>query len=432
MITKISMSAMAVLLGAGIASAQSDFNQGIFTMPADHTYVAVPKPMPNLQVAPAVLPAKLPAEWTIMVFVNGKNNLEPFALRDINEMEQVGSNAKLNIVVEMGRMDGYDTTDGDWKGVRRYLVKKDKDTAKIGSPVVQDLGMIDMGDYNNLIAFGKWAKAAYPAKHYMLIVWNHGSGWTKSGERMITKGISYDEQSGHHINTVQLGQSLAAMGKVDIYGSDACLMQMAEVDYEIKDYTDFIVGSEETEPGDGYTYNTFLAPLAANPSMTAAQVAKQAVNAYSDHYEAVDTGYTQSYVKSSAIPELLTKINEFAYAITQAGEKDLARSARDKATKFAVEENKDLHHFASLVVAGTKSADVKAKGQALMTFITSTLVQQHRYKSDPGSAWSDPVDFSASKGISIYIPSGPTGDGYTEMAWAKYSNWDEFLTWLNK
>ncbi len=152
---------------------------------------------------------KEPAEWTIMVFSNAKNDLERYLLMDINEMELVGSTKKMNIVVETGRMAGYDSSDGDWQGVRRYLITKDSDMKKMGSTLVQEMGMTDMGDYKNLAAFGKWAKQAYPAKKYMLIVSNHGSGWEKGKKRsIVNKGISYDEQSGNHINTPQLGQAL--------------------------------------------------------------------------------------------------------------------------------------------------------------------------------------------------------------------------------
>ncbi len=423
MMRKLSLSAVAVSMLASVVSAQTGFDGE----PLSIKKVSVPEVS---QVADRS-PKAAQAEWTIMVFGNGKNDLEPFLMKDLNEMEMVGSNAKLNIIVEAGRIDGYDASDGDWKGVRRYRITKDNNTSKVSSKVIKDLGQVDMGDYKSLVDFGKWAKQAYPAKKYMLIVWNHGSGWTKSGKRRITKGISYDEQSGNHINTVQFGQALRELGKVDVIGSDACLMQMAEVDYELKDFVDYIVGSEETEPGDGYTYNTFLGPVAANPAMSPMEVGKQAVNAYSDHYKAQNSGSTQSLVKSAAIPQMLKLVNEFAYAMTQANEKDLAKAARDGAVQFADAKNKDLYDFTRLMVASTKNADVKAKGQALMSFISSDLVLLNRTNNDPGGYWNGPVDYSPAKGIAIYIPSSSLGDGYTDMQWAKYSNWDEFLTWLN-
>lgn len=387
--------------------------------------LVTPKPKPQ---PPKPVPAK--PEWTIMVFSNAKNDLERFLLSDINEMEMIGSTAKVNIVVQVGRMEGYDSGDGDWKGVRRYLVTKDTDSLKMGSKPLEDLGMIDMGDYKSLSAFGKWAKLKFPAKKYMMIVSNHGSGWEKSGGSPLNKGISYDEQSGNHIDTPQLGQALKEMGKVDVFGTDACLMQMAEVDYEIKDAATYIVGSEETEPGDGYTYNDFLGPVAANPAMPPLELAKLAVDAYSDHYQKRSEGSTQSVVKAASVAKLLPLTNAFAAAVMASGDKALARKARDGSVKYAIPENKDLYDFVRQVAAGTKSAEVRSTGQALMAFITSELVAHNRTNNSPGGFWSEPVDYSPSKGIAAYFPASSLGAGYADLQWSKVSQWDEFSSWM--
>jgi hypothetical protein len=375
---------------------------------------------------------KAPAEWTIMVFGNGKNDLEPFLMKDMNEMEKIGSTDKVNIIVEAGRIDGYDTTDGDWKGVRRYRMTKDSDTNKVSSKVLADLGNVDMGSYQSVIDFAKWAKTTYPAKHYMLIFWNHGAGWTKGDMRPITRGISYDEQSGNHINTPQMGQIMKALGKTDVIGTDACLMQMAEVNYEFKDSVDYIVASEETEPGDGYTYDLFLGPVVAKPTMTAMEVGKAAVKGYADHYDSIDQGYTQSLVKASEMSALPGLTDAFAAAVMAAGEKDLAKTSRDATINYAYDENRDLGDFVTRVIAGTKSEDVKAKGQALLNHITGSLVLYNRTRDDKGGYWSGPKAYTLSKGIAAYFPKASLGAGYTDLAWAKASQWDEFTLWMNK
>ncbi len=370
-------------------------------------------------VAPAeeagVLPRRVDKEWTIMVFVNGKNNLESFALKDMNEMEMIGSSDRVNVVTEIGRMGGYDASDGDWKTARRYLVKKDTNINKVTSPVLADLGKVDMGDYKHLIDFVAWAKNAYPAKKYMLVVWNHGAGWIKSRSPEV-KGISYDDETGHHITTPQLGMALNAMGKIDVYGSDACLMQMPEVDYEIKTNVDYIVGSEETEPGDGYTYNTLLGPLVANPAMDAATLATLAVDAYGDHYGTQD--YTQSLVRVSALNGLVTATNAFVKAAMTANEKDLVKTALSGAQSYAYAENKDLCHFLELYSASSKNAGVKAAAKALEDYVTGTLVMHNRANAT----------YANSHGLSIYMPDSVNAS-YNELAWAKVSQWDEFIKW---
>ena len=443
MIRKISLSAVAVSLLTSLSFAQMDFDRGVSDIEAGIAAmdIAVPEPVAENADKGFITDflfgkptPKAVAEWTIMVYSSAKNDLEPFLLKDLNEMEMIGSSAKVNIVAEVGRIDGYDSSDGDWKGVRRYLITKDNDRTKMGSKMLKDMGMLDQGDYRTLVAFGKWAKQAYPAKKYMLIVSNHGSGWEKGAKRLVleNKGISYDEQSGNHINTPQLGQALREIGKVDVFGTDACLMQMAEVVYEIKDSVDYIVGSEETEPGDGYTYNDFLGPVIARPAMTPMELGKQAVNAYADHYDKIDQGHTQSLAKAASVNKLLTVSNAFAQALMASGEKALAKTSRDATINFAMEENRDLYDFARRVVAGSQNADVKLKGQALMNFITGDLMLLNRTRDDKGGYWSGPKEYTLAKGMAAYFPSYGLGDGYADLAWAKASNWDEFVQWINQ
>ena len=359
---------------------------------------------------------KIDKEWTIMVFVNGKNNLEKYALLDMNEMEMIGSSDKVNIVTEVGRIAGYASNDGDWKTARRYLVKKDNDFTKITSPIVAELGKVDMGDYKHLAEFANWAKTTYPAKRYMLIVWNHGAGWIKSRPMDAAKGISYDDETGNHITTPQFGLAMKAIGKVDVIGTDACLMQMPEVNYEIKDYVDYIVASEETEPGDGYTYNLMLGPLAAKPTMSAAELGKVTVDGYADHYGTQD--HTQSLVNASAMNGLVPMINSFVAAAKAANEKALIKTAMNGTQSYAYPENKDLWHFLSLYAASSQNATVKDTAKNLQNYVANKVVMHNRVNAS----------YSDSHGLAIYMPNYANSN-YNTLAWAKASQWDEFITW---
>ena len=369
-------------------------------------------------------------EWTIMVYLNAKNDLERFGIKDMNEMEMVGSDDNINIIVQMGRIKGYDSSNGDWTGVRRYYVTKDNDPLIINSKLIEDLGEVDMGSYKTLIDFAKWAKKNYPAKKYFLIIWNHGTGWVKGVNRKITtKGISYDEVSGNHINTPQLGIAMREIGKVDIVGFDACLMGMAEVVYEIKNYATYIIASEEVEPGDGYTYDGFLSKLKSNPRMGPLDLAKAVVDAYISHYQSLGYGSTQAIIRTGKIDGFLKAVNEFADALIKWGNKEVIRNAVLKAQSYAISDNKDLAHFASLIHTATTDPTVKEKSKALYDFIKTSLVAYNKYTNSSYYSWWGPTDYSNSNGIAVYIPSYSIAQGYSDLQWAKDSNWDEFLTW---
>ncbi|HOL62577.1 MAG TPA: clostripain-related cysteine peptidase [Elusimicrobiales bacterium] len=361
-------------------------------------------------------------EWTIMVFVNAKNNLESYGLSDVNEMEMVGSTDKINIVAELGRISGYSNADGDWKGCKRYYVTKDSDKTKITSPVLADNPKCDMGSWEYMVDFVNWAKANYPAKKYVLVVWNHGSGWDKGGNisEIMDKGISYDDETRNHITTQQLRMALEKIGGVNILAMDACLMQMIEVAYEIKDYAEYVVASEETEPADGYTYNTWLEPLAAKPVMDSKELSVAMVNSYTDHYQSISQGATQSSVNAKALSKLAAMSDEFITAVMEANDITNAKNARTNAQKFYYSTNKDFYHFVKLITDATQIPEVKSKGQALLDYLKNNAITYNRAY---GSKYSNAY------GLAVYVPTYYT-TSYDELMWAKESKWDDFIKWM--
>ncbi|MCX5797512.1 MAG: clostripain-related cysteine peptidase [Elusimicrobia bacterium] len=413
----VSLVACASLLGArAVAAEKIDFDQSIDVKGIVQSLQA--------QVAKETAAEKAGmANWTIMVYVNAKNNLEKFGLGDVNEMEKVGSTDKVKIAVELGRISGYDSSDGDWKGQRRYIIQKDNNTSHVSSPVLQEIAKADMGDWKHLVDFVAWAKKTAPAQHYMLVVWNHGSGWDKfhKASDIVINGISYDDESGNHMSTPDLGSALAAMGKTDIYASDACLMQMAEVGYQIKDYTDYIVGSEETEPGDGYTYDTLLGPLVAKPSMSSLELAKTAVKSYSEHYAGIGEAGTQSAIQSATLPKLLSLLDGWTKAVMAANETAVVKNAHSQAQSFYVSDNKDLLHFAQLVDGASQDAAVKSKGAELEKFLADTVIVANGATGD---------SMSNAKGLAVYLPSWSFNSAYNELAWAKAGTWPQFAQWV--
>jgi len=117
------------------------------------------------------------AKWTFMVYLSADNDLEQFGIADFNEMETVGSTADVQIIVQFDRSPRYDESNGNWTDTRRYRVVQDLNSTTISSPVVQNIGEVNMGDPQSLVDFVQWAKQNYPADHYCLVLWDHGGGW---------------------------------------------------------------------------------------------------------------------------------------------------------------------------------------------------------------------------------------------------------------
>ncbi|OGR79128.1 MAG: hypothetical protein A2X32_11450 [Elusimicrobia bacterium GWC2_64_44] len=393
-------------------------------------------------------------EWTVMVFINGKNDLELAGLYNVNMMEKVGSTKDLNIVVEQGRMKGQaggDTDlDGDWTGARRMLVKKDKNENKITSTVLQEDKVVDMGDYKRAVDFVKWSKQRFPAKRYMLIIWNHGTGWMDP--RMESKGISFDDETGNYIRTAQIGKILNEAGKVDILAFDACLMNMAEVAYEVKDQAQVIVGSEETVPGLGYPYDLFLGAIAKKPAMGTEETGALMVEAFKMFYEKANKNVQLSAMRANKVAGLGTKMAEFATLAKEINDVDALKAARNGVIRYdavgagsdpamTISFYGDIWQYSKLVADNlkphAKAADLKAKAVSLQEYIDKDLVI---YNKGVGKNRAN-HQMAESHGVSVYLPPAETRvpqeklEGifeapYTDFAFDKATKWHDFVTFL--
>jgi hypothetical protein len=301
-------------------------------------------------------------------------------------------------------------------------VRKDSDPGAITSPVLLELEQADMGDWRHLLEFVEWAKGRYPAKRYALIVWNHGSGWRSVRAESVFKGISYDDETRHHVTTQQLASVLERVGGVDLYASDACLMQMASVAYEIKDHAGVIVGSEQTEPADGYDYAAFLRRLSGNPGASAEEAGAAAAETYRDFYARAGLGVTQSVLRARALDGLRERIDAWIDAVLAAGEGPLVLQARERALGFAVGGSKDLGHFVRLVSEGSGSEDVRAAGALVLDYLDRELVALNATSGG---------EYREARGLAIYLPSGSFDTAYEKLRWAREGKWASFAKWAS-
>ncbi len=403
-------------------------------------------------------------EWTVMVYMNGKSNIEPFALSDMNRFETVGSSDKVAIVTELGRSKGLDndtTADGDWAGVRRYLVVKDQDKDHIASPVLADLGNADMGDWHEAAAFLKWARAEYPAKKYLFVIWDHGWGWLDPVKpswknETASKSISHDFVSGHYIATTDMGKIFAEAGKVDMYASMACFMQMAEVAYELKDGADIIVGSEEVIQLAGLNWEDFLPALEKDPEAGPEKAGSYMVDTFHEMYtrpeyvqqlEQTKYGTQLSAVRAAKLPLLAKKTKAWYELAIKADDRAAMSKAKAEVLRFEIGDETtdpdkrisfygDLSNFVELAghyadASRPGAKELAAAGEDLEKFIAGDLTIK--------SAWvgrdRTGKEYSNTHGISIDIPGKPGNlieyyPTYSKLAFEKASGWDTFVKYL--
>ncbi len=354
------------------------------------------------------------AQWTVMVYLNGDNNLEEYGIGDFNEMEAIGSSSDINIIVQFDRSISYDQSNGDWTTCRRYYVTQDNNTSLISSELIEDIGEVDMGDPITLANFANWAKNNYPASNYLLIIWNHGEGWRKAGGSIEPiRAVSYDESSGNQISVAngELSQALSSIGHVDIIGFDACLMQMWEVMVNVSEYADCMVGSEETESAYGWNYTGFLNDLSINPMMDPISLGKSIINNSNQA--------TLSVIDLTQIGNLTLCVDTFALELMRAkdeGYTDTIKTARNRTHNFYEWSYIDLYDFADHIRLSNVPEALKYTSLQVMNSIDNVVKETHNTCMNAyGVSISHPTSFTYYNSL------------YSNLEVAYLTKWDEYL-----
>jgi len=221
---------------------------------------------------PPVLPAAPEAAWTVLVYMDGDNDLERWVTHDIDrELAAAGSTADVQVVVLADRNPHYSTSDGDWKGTLAFHVVKGMRATPENA--VADWGERDMGSPQTLADFIGWAQASYPARHTALFLWDHGWGWWPDY-------TLWDATSNDSMDMDEVRRAMEETGGVDVIGMDTCLGQMIEVEATFRGFADAIVGSEDELGYTGIDYAQVVDGLQSRPGMGAADAARLAAASY--------------------------------------------------------------------------------------------------------------------------------------------------------
>lgn len=368
------------------------------------------------------------AEWNFLVYLDADNNLEPFAISDFNEMEVVGSDANVNILVLIDRIPGYDTSNGDWTGTRLYYVTKDAaNSSTFVSTLVQDYGELDMSDPQTLIDFIVDCQTLYPANKTALTLWNHGDGMYPRN----SKGICWDDTTGTTAwacltgdeITAALATARATTGQqIDVLNMDACLMQFLEVAYEWRNEIPYLVGSQEVVPGDGNYYTGPLAALASNPLQTPWDFAKTLVDEFAAYYSNASTTYAAMSLDTD-LDNIMAAFAPFATAMYNTTDLRAVDTARRNTTSFTYNEYLDLYMLAGNLASRSSDSNVVSKAIALQTAINNANIYYKNTGTYTGKAF----------GLSIFLPNDrewPIYAGatqYVTFPLAVDTDWDEFI-----
>jgi len=397
--------------------------------------------------------------WSILIYMEADNNLAPFATSNIQAMCKAPSSPNVNVLVQWNKPSSRKT----------HRLKIDRGMVFDVGSLNQPMGLVPAKELSDAIG---WMKDRYPANHYMVILWNHGSGIDKMKRNWLRplcfqgqtaakedvndseeRGILYNDTYNTYLNTDQMQKVFEdAMVKlnqpIDIVGMDACLMAMIEICYALKDSTKILVGSENVEMGDGWNYGEILTRLnTANGNLSPEELARVSVAKYQSLYIQSDPMFTQSAIKIENIVQLKDCLNQVVLDLDQL--KNLSAIVASKLISGAVSSSicfqrdyVDIGNFLDKLYGLSVSyvavyqnflhEVLYQKMVATLAALQRDIQMTKKALSNAVLATSSGINILGASGLSIYLPNNfpatTLSSIYFQSVFAKKSLWSHFLT----
>lgn len=415
------------------------------------------------------------ASWTFIVYMAADNNLHYFAWKNLKQMEQIGSNSNVSIVVQLN-------TPGSATPTKRYIVKKGRRV------LVQDEASpstkLNSGLASTLVDSVEWAVTHYPADNYALILWNHGTGavdpifartinpcdlfYVNPTDNKLTldrgigyltliyqaaikalyqeskRGICIDDTFRSYISNKELEQALGQIRqkclnnkKLSLICFDACLMSMIEVATTCKDHADYFVTSQEVVYGTGWRYDMVLEPFTTG-TLSPEEFAKHIVVSYEKAYTKLINDYTLSALNLSHLTKLENNISAVASLLHQALTLQHNKSVTDiirkcKSTQYCTCFDEpsyiDIAHFYQNLQQHVQHIALKdtSKEQGIKEGLLRELQNGLNILPDLVVINKVGQKLKKAQGISIYFPEHSIAHNYLKSPFALNSQWGQLL-----
>ena len=221
---------------------------------------------------------------TVIVYMAADNNLEYFAMQNINDMEQGWDSTMGNLIVYVNGGNG---ASPPYPVI--YQIKHDTSSQIVSTIkwVYPSQNSCDPGVFNKVLSD---IMAQYPSSSYGLVLWSHGSAWYPAGAQfgstltIDTFSIGHTTNSLFSINqgspyALPLTKSFGLDGsselgipdlenslptKFDFILFDACYMGSLEVSYQLKDKAQYIIASPTEVLSTGFPYNKIVPFMFSN------------------------------------------------------------------------------------------------------------------------------------------------------------------------
>lgn len=337
---------------------------------------------------------------SILMYMCG-TDLQSDCVNDLYEMCAAEIPDNVTVVVQAGGASEWDDSRLRANRINRFTI------ADYDFSDVEVCAWQNMGAQETLEDYLDWAVSTYPADRYMLVFWNHGGG-SNSGV-CFDETADYDALTIHEINDALYNFTEANPDfHLDVIGFDACLMATYETAAHMQYYADFMVASEELEPGLGWNY-AWLDALGENPALDAQGIGVAIADAYMEACldENPDDYLSMSVLYLPAMEYLVSTMETYAAYLSQAldaGQLSTFSRARQRMYAFGDfdDATSDMVDMMALIV-GTRTI-------APQTADVLQTAYERVVRYNVGTR-----KFDYLTGMSVYFPSGSyDGDGCQE------------------
>lgn len=239
------------------------------------------------------------ATRAVMVYMAGENNLTVHnSIRYLqNDLKEIVEGSKQ--LTEKQRLfvfvDSMNTEQGT-KGTP-YIIEVRDGKAYERKTFPTDFYSCDPEKFSEII---RWMTTNVEADGYGLVLWGHANGWIVESDSIVSGRRAYGQdtnadngtKAAKWLNITQMAEALKGLPKLDFIFADCCNMGCAEVGYELRNATDYLIASPAEIPGNGAPYDLIVPQLYKNGSA----LYKGIIDTYFDHY--------LEYYNSSTNPKL--------------------------------------------------------------------------------------------------------------------------------
>ncbi len=329
-------------------------------------------------------------EWVMYWYLCG-SDLESYygsASDDLFEMMDVDLPENVAIIIQTGGATSWYNDFVDPNYLERYIYSSD------GLELIEQAPLANMGEASTLSDFLNFAETNYPANRTMLNFWNHGGG--------SLTGAAFDEL--FYNDSLTLGEMYSSLEQVyganpetyplDIVGFDTCLMATLSTANAFASHANYLVASQELEPGNGWYYSGIMDALAENPTISPKNLGVVICDTYVDGCEYWDTDdeITLSVTDLSKLPELIDAYERFGI----------------EAFSFAIENPVFFNHLAQTAKESENyGGNTRQQGYTNMVDLGQLVLNTQDMLPENSQAVLDALDEAVVYKVdSIYRPDG--------------------------